>query len=389
MRGKRTRYARGTVTLSKRASESIWYFRWKDKDGKYCGIQIGSIKQFRNWGAARAESDRLQLYEKHVAPHRISKNGRTTIGQLISRYKEEKMPARFSTRHSYESWLDLHIFPRWADTFIDEIDMEEVEEWLNGLELAPKSKGHIKGLMSTLFRFAIKWKYIEIAENPIKFVDIEGGTKRRSRPKILSPEQLQALISNISEQYVQMVVIISMCLGLRFSEVLALKWLDLDWKNLAIWVRRGIVNGRVGPVKTEYSDAPGPLDPDLAELLLDWRKQAPFIGDQDWLFASPFKAGRNPYFPTAVRRKIHAAATAAGIGDLLVGEPTKILRHSYRAWLGTTGAPLAVIKDLMRHADIRTSMNEYGNGMQPAMREANTKVVKLVLGVRDTSATSK
>lgn len=385
MGGKRTRYARGSVVLHRRIGEHIWYFRWKDADGKYRGVQIGSIKQFRNKSAARHEADRLQFYQKYAAPAQMAKKNRKTFGQLISRYKEEEMPERFSTRHSYQSWLDLHIFPRWADTFIDEFDPEEAAGWLNGLPLAPKSKGHIKGLMSTLLDLAMTWKYIENNRNPVERVKIKGGTRRRSRPKILSPEQLQALISNIGERYIQMVVTISMCLGLRFSEALALKWMDIDWENLAIWVRRGIVNGRVGPVKTEYSDAPGPLDPDLAELLLDWRKQAPFIADQDWLFASPFKAGRNPYFPTAVRRKIHAAATAANIAGLLVGEPTKILRHSYRAWLGTTGVPLAIIKDLMRHADIRTSMNEYGNGMQPAMREANTKVVKLVLNPRVTS----
>lgn len=69
----------------------------------------------------------------------------------------------------------------------------------------------------------------------------------------------------------------------------------------------------------------------------------------------------------------------AGIAHLLRGEPTKILRHSYRAWLGTTNAPVAVIKDLMRHADIRTTFNEYGNGLPAPMREANSKVVRMVL----------
>ncbi|HSK44290.1 MAG TPA: hypothetical protein VLA83_10440 [Candidatus Binatia bacterium] len=40
---------------------------------------------------------------------------------------------------------------------------------------------------------------------------------------------------------------------------------------------------------------------------------------------------------------------------------------------------MAVIKDLMRHADIRTTFNEYGNGLPAPMREANSKVVRMVL----------
>src|SRR5207302_518985 len=131
--------------------------------------------------------------------------------------------------------------------------------------------------------------------------------------------------------------------------------------------------------KTEYSEAPAPLDPLLAEALLSWRRKSEFSQDGDWIFASPFSAGEKPYFPTAIRRKVHAAGKAAGIEYLLKGEPTKILRHSYRSWLGTTNAPVAVIKDLMRHADIRTTFNEYGNGLPAPMREANSKVVQMVL----------
>ncbi len=80
-----------------------------------------------------------------------------------------------------------------------------------------------------------------------------------------------------------------------------------------------------------------------------------------------------------IRRKIHAAAEQAGLAHLLKNEPTKIFRHSYRSWLGTTNALLAVIKDLMRHGDIRTTFNHYGNVMQEPMRDANSKVVQMAL----------
>jgi hypothetical protein len=42
-------------------------------------------------------------------------------------------------------------------------------------------------------------------------------------------------------------------------------------------------------------------------------------------------------------------------------------RNLYAGSLGTTNAPVAVIKDLMRHADIRTTFDQYGNGL-PARR---------------------
>jgi integrase len=89
------------------------------------------------------------------------------------------------------------------------------------------------------------------------------------------------LLENIQEDYVRLVVIISICLGLRFSEVLALKWLDIDWNALTVYVRRAIVLGRVDETKTEYSEAPAPLDPALAETLLSWRRRSDFNRDED------------------------------------------------------------------------------------------------------------
>jgi len=55
------------------------------------------------------------------------------------------------------------------------------------------------------------------------------------------------------------------------------------------------------------------------------------------------------------------------------------LRHSYRAWLDETGAPLGVQQKLMRHANISTTMNVYGGAFMDAKRKANTSVVQRVL----------
>ena len=41
-----------------------------------------------------------------------------------------------------------------------------------------------------------------------------------------------------------------------------------------------------------------------------------------------------------------------------------------------TGAPLKVQQELMRHADIRTTMNIYGKAMETSKREVHGKVVK-------------
>ena len=101
MAGKRTRHARGSLALNKRASgEHVWIFRYEDAAGKYRGIQFATIKQCRTRSQARIEADRQRLPEKHIGPAQAARNGQKTFGQLVARYKEEEMPERFSTSHS-------------------------------------------------------------------------------------------------------------------------------------------------------------------------------------------------------------------------------------------------------------------------------------------------
>jgi integrase len=67
-----------------------------------------------------------------------------------------------------------------------------------------------------------------------------------------------------------------------------------------------------------------------------------------------------------------------GIG----GFGTHTMRHSYRAWLDSVGTLIAVQQKLMRHADIRTTMNTYGDVVTDEMTVASGKVAGLALNRR-------
>jgi len=102
---------------------------------------------------------------------------------------------------------------------------------------------------------------------------------------------------------------------LRFSEVLGLQWGDIDWEGATVYVRRAVVQEHEVEVKTENSDAPAPLDPLLAELLQTWRRKTEFANPEDWIFASPFAAGRWPYYPTVIRPKDPRGRGTSGAGS--------------------------------------------------------------------------
>jgi len=156
---------------------------------------------------------------------------------------------------------------------------------------------------------------------------------------------------------------------------LALKWSDVDWLNGTLRIERSIVEQNVDEVKTQDSRRTLTVAKELVEVLKVWKQATQFPADGDWLFASPLKIGRLPYSYTGVWRELQRAAEAAGIGRL----GTHAFRHTYRTWLDSVGTPVGVQQRLMRHSDIRTTMNQYGDALTDDMRQAHSKVVSLAL----------
>jgi integrase len=65
----------------------------------------------------------------------------------------------------------------------------------------------------------------------------------------------------------------------------------------------------------------------------------------------------------------------------LAGALSSKLRGTRRpaTWLDETGAPMTVQQNLMRHSDIRTTMNIYGDAIPDSLRNAHSKVVRMVI----------
>jgi integrase len=164
--------------------------------------------------------------------------------------------------------------------------------------------------------------------------------------------------------------------GLRISEALALKWGDVDWLNSRLKVERAIVCQIVDEVKTPESQKDLHVAPEILDALKMWKQTTQFSANEDWIFASPVQIGKLPWSYDQVWRVYKKAAQEAGLG----GFGTQALRHTYRSWLDAVGTPIAVQQKLMRHADIRTTMNVYGDVVTDEMQQGHAKIVGLALG---------
>jgi len=140
-----------------------------------------------------------------------------------------------------------------------------VELWLRSLELAPKSRVHIRGVIHQLWEFAMWHGYVPTQRNPMELVTIKGATKRK-KPHSLTEDEFRKFLAHLEEP-IRTIALLCVSFGLRISECLALQWGDVDWMNSTIQIARGVVRQRVGPVKTSESERRMSVDAELLATL--------------------------------------------------------------------------------------------------------------------------
>ena len=363
-----TRFASGSIVYDQR--RRTWHL-YTYENGKRRNKLIGHKRDLPNRSAARRAAAEMQ---QPPQPATQSEPGVPTVQELVTAYLQEKAPTRKDTRRSYQVWTRCHILPKWGNNRITDLQPRPVEMWLESRPLSPKSKAHIRGVLSRVWDYAMWRGDVPSQRNPMSLVDIRGASKRTKKPRSLTIEQAQKFLSNLPQPFHE-IALLCLLLGLRISECLALQWADIDWLQLRLSIDRSIVNQTVEDVKTVESRRNMPLDPSLIDVLKAWKQTSKFSAPSNWMFASPSQLGRLPWSYDQVWRVYKKAASAAGIGTL----GTHSLRHTYRSLLDSVGTPLAVQQKLMRHTDIRTTMNVYGDVITDQESEALAKIARLAL----------
>jgi integrase len=134
---------------------------------------------------------------------------------------------------------------------------------------------------------------------------------------------------------------------------------------------------RPSPIRPQVSRKSIPMNPEIAEMLFRWRMEAPYNEPGDWIFASPHKAGIQPYWPGSLfRAHIKPALLRADI-SAKVGWHT--LRHSFGTLMKANGEDLKTIQELLRHATFKVTADTYTQAVTPVKRDAQARVAKQIM----------
>ncbi|NRA11332.1 MAG: tyrosine-type recombinase/integrase, partial [Crocinitomicaceae bacterium] len=229
----------------------------------------------------------------------------------------------------------IHLFEVFINHYkskdLNCINENDIRTYMQLLIQQQKSHSYINQMINS-----IKFYYEVVLEMPNRFYSIERPIKRDTLPKVISLEEVQLIINNTNNIKHKCIVSLLYSAGLRRSELLNLKFEDIDSKRMVITVRNGKGN----------KDRQTILSPlvlkDLRTYYLKWRPKT-------YLFESP-NGGK--YSPSSVLRIIKRAAKKSRIKKNITPH---ILRHSFATHLLENGTDLRYIQVLLGHNSTRTT----------------------------------
>lgn len=372
-------------SLTKRLTKDgfAWILRYY-ADGKRKAMNLGTDKELPTEKEARKKAASMSAI--------INESKKTaTFAQLIERYRNDELSVvRPGTASSYKTELN-RIEAKYGEMPLDAVlsDLMGIGSWLGeltseptktcpGRPLSKKTRQNVKAVLHRLIGCAMRWGVIPVGENPIALVEIrirKGIVLPKKRAKYpLNAAQIKSLIewSELSE-HVCMMVKLCVFLGLRISEVLALRWENIDFDGRVIHIMSSAVGKHIDETKTANSDAVLPCHQFLIDALKAWKESTPVV--KGWVFGSVI-TGRPFHRDSLQTDHLKPAGIALGIVNL----GWHSFRHTQIARLRKNGTASEVQMMLMRHADMRTT-NSYGrdDGSMELKRPAHEAMVDALL----------
>ena len=364
-----------------------YYGRWRTLDGRLLNRRIGVVRApGEATGLTRVQAERhfrRMQQEEEVRPRRIRGDSVQTVDEVADalRQRLKIRGARKSYQESVEAIQRVHIRPRLGGRPITDVELRDVEAMAIALletGLKPKTVRNIMGFLHSVFEHAIDRGLIR--ENPVRRAEKPG--RRRSGAhadlQFLSVAELDAVIRAIPDRVVvkppaptrqgragpappnppdvygpvlRVLVLCAAMTGLRQSELLGLRWRDIDWESQRIRVRNTFVRGEHSTEgKSELSTRRSvPMATRLARELDSWSKRTAYRADGDLVFAHPTKG--SPLDPSKVSRRFKAACLEAKVRPVRFHD----LRHTFATRLAASGTPIRTIQEFLGHADAKTT----------------------------------
>jgi len=185
-------------------------------------------------------------WSKNALKFSSNKAALITVEQALKEWlkKAEKRCQR-STIRDYNSAIYHHLIPNFGALTLDEFQVAHVYEWLDTLSISNKRINNVLGPLRQTLKDAFYEGLID--NNPMdRFRYLPLETRE---PNPFNKSEITSILSKLEGQYKNLIEF-AFWSGLRTSELIALRWSDVDLDNQKIHVRAAKVRGIEKTTKT-------------------------------------------------------------------------------------------------------------------------------------------
>ena len=275
---------------------------------------------------------------------------------------------RATTLEEYANDLNSHILPVLGRRRLADIEPRDVKILAADLAAGGRRPSTVRTIMApvkALFATALEDGLIRI--NPCAGMRLPGGTTPDRHARALTEDELAAVLAETPVEWRVLVRFLSQT-GLRTSEMLALRWSDIDLEARRVRVRRRIYKGIEDAPKSRYGIRDVPISKTFTDEMRLYRARSEYPAASDVVFAT--KLGSHLDGNNLLNRVVRPAAIRAGVP--WAGLHT--MRHTCASMLFRSGWNAKHVQMMLGHHSPAFTLSTYVHLMpddlpEPVFRE--------------------
>ncbi len=243
----------------------------------------------------------------------------------IEKFTTELKLKGFSEKTLKNYLFFIEKFMLHANKPVPDLNEDDIKSYLSSL-LDSKSRATVSLAASALRSF------YTVLEKPISKIQLPK--KEKKLPIVLNKEEVKKLISASQTAKSKLIISFLYSSGLRVSELVNLKPVDLNLDEKTGWVRKGKGSKDRIFILSE-------------NLMLDLKNYLQQNKENQYLFSAS-----KPLTTRNIQKIIQLTSAKAGINKRVTPHT---LRHSYATHLLESGVDIRIIQELLGHANLNTT----------------------------------
>lgn len=295
------------------------------------------------------------------------KESSPSLQELFDHYKAQHLEKRgkrvLDNENNFKRWFAKK---NLAKKKANEFSHEDAARLHTQMEKTPGSANRAVQLGRAMFNFGIKTRFISRTDNPFAGVSLY---RENERDRVLSDEEAAKLLTELQsippshskERTLRDFVLLSLLTGARKSNVMSMRWDELDLKDGAWSIPAEKTKTRRAQMIPLGAIELGVLT-EREQLFKDTEE---IDDDCPWVFPGKGASGHmvDPGNAWETLRK------DLGMSDLWIHD----LRRSLASSMANTGADVSIVRAALNHTDTRTTLKAYIRTSQQVQLQARQK----------------